>query len=342
VVANTPDDYYPDKYGSGKVIEEFEQQLAELLGKEASLFFVSGTMAQQIALRIWCDQMNKKTVLMHPTAHPEFAEHLAYQYIMDLKRTQFGAPEFVGNRLLKREDFDKVAEEPGVVLFEIPQRVIGYQVPDWDALLQQINWAKEKKIPVHLDGARIWEVLPYYNKELTEICAQFDSVYVSFYKGLGGICGAGLAGSKEFIEKAKVWQRRLGGNLVSQFPLILSDKLQLDKRLPKMGQYFEYAKSMATIFRGHSDLFRVMPEIPQSNSFALFIEGETEKIKSIHEKFAKEHKVWLINGPGSTEIPGINKTEIVIGDNALFLPLNKWKEYITIFSNMLRESPNSE
>ncbi|RPJ45933.1 MAG: aminotransferase class I/II-fold pyridoxal phosphate-dependent enzyme, partial [Chloroflexi bacterium] len=88
-------DEYSDRYGEGEYVGEFEREIAELFGKESAVFMPSGTMAQQIALRIWCEKRNNFTVAMHPTAHPELAEQQGYQYLHQIKRLQFGAPEFL-------------------------------------------------------------------------------------------------------------------------------------------------------------------------------------------------------------------------------------------------------
>src|SRR5690554_1821399 len=73
-----------DSYGQGADLAAFEAEMAELFGKEAAVFMPSGTMAQQIALRIWCDQRHMLTVAMHPTAHPDFAEHQGYRRLHGL------------------------------------------------------------------------------------------------------------------------------------------------------------------------------------------------------------------------------------------------------------------
>ena len=73
------------------------------------------------------------------------------------------------------------------------------------------------------DGARLWEASPFYAASagiaIPEICALFDTVYVSWYKGMGALSGASLAGSNAFIEACKPWLRRMGGNLFTVMPL---------------------------------------------------------------------------------------------------------------------------
>jgi len=91
--------------------------------------------------------------------------------------------------------------------------------------------ARERNITLQLDGARLWECQPFYQRSYAEIAALFDTVYVSFYKILGGITGAMLLGPEDVIAEARIWQRRHGGNLVRMFPFVLSAKQGLETRL---------------------------------------------------------------------------------------------------------------
>jgi threonine aldolase len=157
-----PPDELPDHYGSSDALAHFETELAELLGKEAAVFMPSGTMAQQIALRIWCERNNNFTVAMHPTAHPEFAEHQGYQYLHNIRRIQFGGPEFLRERILTAKDFENLGQKPGAILLELPYRELGGQLTGWDDLSAIHDWANSHNIPFHMDGARLWQCRPFY------------------------------------------------------------------------------------------------------------------------------------------------------------------------------------
>ena len=211
-------DEQPDRYGEGSLINDFEQEVATLLGKEAAMFVPSGTMAQQIALRIWSERRRSTTVAFHPTCHLELHEQGGYAFLHGLRARLIGE----ATRLLTLDDLCATPGSLAALLLELPQREIGGQLPAWADLEQQVAWARQRELPVHLDGARLWECGPYYNRPLAEIAALFDSVYVSFYKGLGAIAGAALLGSTEFIAEARVWLRRHGGNLVQLFPFVIS------------------------------------------------------------------------------------------------------------------------
>ena len=71
---------------------------------------------------------------------------------------------------------------------------IGGALPAWDDLVAMVAWAREQHMITHMDGARLWESQPFYGRDYAAIAALFDTVYVSFYKILGGICGAMLLG----------------------------------------------------------------------------------------------------------------------------------------------------
>src|SRR5436190_18961495 len=79
-----PADAVPDHYGEGELVEGFERRVAELLGKDAAALMPSGTMAQQIALRILCSRRGVGTVAFHPTCHLELHEHSAYAHLHGL------------------------------------------------------------------------------------------------------------------------------------------------------------------------------------------------------------------------------------------------------------------
>ncbi|MEX2315266.1 MAG: beta-eliminating lyase-related protein, partial [Thermomicrobiales bacterium] len=212
------DDAQPDMYGKGDIIETFEARVASLLGKEAAIFLPSGTMAQQIALRISTTRSGIPTVAMHPRNHLDAFEHHAYEILHGIRGIRVGSP----NRVLALEDLQAIPEPIGTLLLELPQREIGGQLPAWDDLVATSEWARSCSIPIHMDGARLWECQPFYGRDYSEICALFDSVYVSFYKIIGGLTGSALAGSAALIDEARLWQHRHGGRLSRSYPYILT------------------------------------------------------------------------------------------------------------------------
>jgi threonine aldolase len=296
-----------DFYGGGELLESFEEELATLLGHEAALFMPSGTMAQQIALRVWSDEANCKRIAMHATSHLEVHEQAAYRELHGLESQLLGD----GERLFELDDLEKLQLPLSAILWELPQREIGGQLPTWDALLAQIDWAKEQKIRTHLDGARLWEAAPHYDKSLAEIAALFDSVYVSFYKGIGGIAGAILAGPADFIATSRVWLRRHGGNLISLHPYVLSARAGMRANLDQFGAYRERAQAIAarlTAIEGIS----VVPAEPPTLMMHLHVDAEADALNEANHQLAADSGVMLF-GKASSRPDGKSKIEISIG-----------------------------
>ena len=122
-------------------------------------------------------------------------------------------------------------------------------------------------MPLHFDGARLWESQPYLDHTLAEIAALADTVYVSFYKGLGGLAGAIVAGPQDVVDEARRWRNRHGGTLFSMTPYALAGLRGLRMHLPLMGELHERAVEFAAAFEQRG--FRVFPQPPHANAFRM-------------------------------------------------------------------------
>ena len=303
-----------DRYGEGDRLQRLEARVATILGKEAAVFMPSGTMAQQIALRIWCERRGRHTVAFHPTCHLELHEEKGYERLHGLHGTLVGDP----NRLVTLADLEGLREPVAALLLELPQREIGGLLPDWDDLAAQTGWARERAIALHLDGARLWEAQPYYDRPHAEVAALFDSVYVSFYKGLGGMAGAVLAGDAELVSEARVWQRRHGGTLVTMVPYVIAAERALDGRLERMPVYLAHARALAAAL-STVDGVEVVPDPPQTPLFHLHLDGERDRLVDAALSVAEERKVFLFADPSSTDSPHRHRHEVMVGEVTLGL-----------------------
>jgi threonine aldolase len=218
--------------------------------------------------------------------------------------------------MLTLEDLEGLAERPAAILFELPQREIGSQLPTWDELVAMVDWTRERGIAAHVDGARLWETKPFYGREYSEIAGLFDSAYVSFYKILGGVAGAALAGPADFIAEARVWMRRHGGNLIHMYPMTLSAEQGLDLRLDRVGEYHAKAVEIAEVLAGLPGV-RVVPDPPHTNMMHVFFEAELDRLTDAKDVVAREHDVAVFGGLDPTGVPGIQRLELTVGDATL-------------------------
>ena len=303
-----------DRYGEGERLGRLERRVAELLGKETAVFMPSGTMAQQIALRIWCERAARPTVAFHPTCHLELHEEKGYERLHGLHGALVGDP----HRLIELGDLEALREPVAALLLELPQREIGGLLPEWDDLVAQTGWAREHGVALHLDGARLWEAQPFYGRPHAELAGLFDSVYVSFYKGLGGMAGAILAGDAEFVAEARVWQRRHGGTLVTVAPYVIAAETALDERLERMPAYLEHARALAAAL-ATLDGVEVVPDPPQTPLFHIHLDGARDALVDAALTVAEQRKVFLFADPSSTLTPGRQRHEAMVGEVTLQL-----------------------
>ncbi|MGD8191706.1 threonine aldolase family protein [Brevibacillus ginsengisoli] len=321
-----------DLYGKGQLIEDFQLKMAKYLGKETAVFFPSGTMAQQIALRIWCDQKGLKRVAYHPLCHLEIHEEDGLKKLHQIDPILLADK----NRVIRLEDVLNMQEDIACLLLELPQREIGGQLPEYQELEAISAYCREKGIKLHLDGARLFEILPYYQKTAAEICELFDSVYVSFYKGIGGIAGAILAGDEAFTQESKVWKRRHGGDLISLYPYILSADYYFEKRVHKMEQYYQEANELARYFN-QCEATETMPIEPVSNMFHVYFSLSKEKMEPILLSLSEESGIGV--APYLRDIDGSRcYYEIGIGDRYGIIPKEQIRKVFQILNEKIIEA----
>lgn len=321
-------DERPDHYGRGGFVNTLEAEVATLLGKEAAVFMPSGTMAQPIALRIWSDRAKNKTVAFHPTCHLQLHEHMGYETLHGLKAVLLGTAE----RMFTLKDLKAVKRQLSSVLIELPQREIGGQLPAWDDLCEITAEAKRKGAKLHLDGARLWECQPYYNRPYSEIVADFDSVYVSFYKVLGGLPGAILAGPADFIEEARIWMRRQGGNLYQMYPNAISAKNGLDRHLHRIPEYVAKAREVAKILSKLPGI-TVEPSEPPTNMMHLYFDAPVEVVMEASGIIARDEKCYILGRVGQTERG--SKCELWVGETALEITPERLRFLLTKFGRLV-------
>lgn len=300
-----------DTYAERGAVAALEERLTELFATKGAAFFPSGVMAQQAALRVWCDRSGTRRVAM-----PELSHLLVHEE--DGPRRLHGLEVEHLTRGLEVPTAEALAAVPGrlgAVLVELPLRDAGCLLPTWEELTALATAARARGVPLHVDGARIWESQPFWDRPFPEIAALADSMYVSFYKGLGGLAGAALVGPEDFLDEARVWRKRMGGTLFRSTPEALAALVGLRERLPRMPMLLAWARALAAEIPAHGLVAR--PTEPHTPTFRIHAQGSADAVNERVLAFVEAEKLQLCGPWSPADEPGRLSTEIVVTESSL-------------------------
>jgi len=271
---------------------------------------------------VHADRRSRRTIVFHPTCHLDHFEGRGYERLHALH----GRPVGDAFRLLTLDDLRAVSEPPAALLLELPAREIGGQLPSWEELGLQVKWARDRGAAVHMDGARLWGCESFYGRSLAEISEPFDTVYVSFYKQLGGLAGASLAGPEDVVEEVREWRRRHGGTLYGLWPLAASGLNGLRTRFPRMDAYRERALQIADALRDLEGV-EVLPDPPHTTMMHLFVRRQAEPLRAAVVRLATQERIWTFSF-GPSEVPGVQRAELEVGDATLDFSPEEFRDVI--------------
>jgi threonine aldolase len=300
-----------DFYGESGAVERLEAELVGLFGVEAAAFFPSGIMAQQVALRVHTDRAGTRRValpdLSHLLLHEEDGPRLVHGLEISILTRGFEAPA--------ARHLEAVPGRLGAVLVELPLREAGCLLPAWDDLAELSQACRARGVALHFDGARIWESRPWFGRPLPEIAALADSLYVSFYKGLGGMAGAALLGPAGFIAEARLWRRREGGTVYHLTAEAVSALAGLNDQLPIVADTVAWARAFAA---GLPPFIAVQPGVPHTNQFLAYAAGDADAVNERLLALIEARRIGLPAWRAAQE-PGRITTEFAVSGAALKL-----------------------
>ena len=204
-----------DVWGDDPTVIELERELAAMLGMEAALFVPSGTMGNQIAIRVQTRPGDE--ILVHQLAHVVLHESGATAVLSAVQTRMVGGergmpgPAALADWVRDPQDIHQarqslicientVGEQGGLIY---PQHRI-------DAIAA---FAHERGMRVHMDGARLWNAAVASGSDPARIVHDIDSISICFSKGLGAPVGSAVAGSAELVESARRSRKLLGGGM---------------------------------------------------------------------------------------------------------------------------------
>lgn len=205
-----------DSYSVGGPIDELEAQFAQKLGKEAAIFFGSGTLANQIAVRHVAAPDTKAIV---PRESHYYADSVNCGPILsqlELIPMGAGRATFTVDEVKDEVEWNaglRGNKPVGAIMIESPVRRRTGEIFDFGEMKKICAYAREKGIRTHLDGARLFLAVDYSGVSVREYADQFDTLYISLHKYFNGGCGAIVAGPKKYIEPMVDTRRMFGGAL---------------------------------------------------------------------------------------------------------------------------------
>jgi threonine aldolase len=233
-----------DVYGDDPTINRLEALGAEMVGKEAALFVPSGTFGNQLALFTWCRRGTEVVVgedchiVVHEAGAPSVIAGVQTRCVPDAGGVL--NPEDVQKRL-RRQDL----HAPATSLICMENAHSSGKVTPLESMDAVRAIASEWNLPVHLDGARIFNAATALGCNAGEIAARADSVMFCLSKGLCAPVGSLLAGTKEFIREARLKRKIMGGGMRQAGVLAAAGIIALTEHVPLLATDHERAKRLA-------------------------------------------------------------------------------------------------
>jgi threonine aldolase len=238
-----------------------EGRIAALLGMPAALFFPSGTQANQTA--IWIHTQSGTEILLEENCHLLHYEKAALAALSGVQIRPVRTPDGILTAELVRDAWRNPSPhlpEVTALAAENTHNAAGGRVMPlsvWDGLVAE---ARAWSVPVHLDGARLWNAAVALEVSPARVAKGADSVMVSLSKGLGCPVGSCLAGDQAFIDAAREVRRRLGGGMRQTGLLAAAGLYALDHHLPHLAKDHAKAQLLAKRLDGHSGVRPIPPE----------------------------------------------------------------------------------
>lgn len=203
-----------DVYGEDPTVNRLEARAAGIFGREAALFVPSGSMGNLLAIKTWTQPTNE--VICEQRAHVNEYEIASMSAVAGCFPRPIFAPDgFLSWDLIESQIRTRSIHnsETGLICLENTHNMHGGTVLPQQMIEEVCAHAHAVHLPVHLDGARIFNAAVASGRSVAEITRPFDSVMFCLSKGLGAPIGSMLAGSRDFIEKARIGRKLLGGGM---------------------------------------------------------------------------------------------------------------------------------
>lgn len=236
-----------DVYGDDATVNELERLAAARFGKEAALFMPTGTMSNQTAVFTWVKNRGDEVILpdnCHVVVHEAGAAAiLAGAQLRTVQNVAGEMPLDIVEHYIRKDPKD--IHQPATALITYENADSDGQVRSVDYMKSVWELAKKYNLPVHVDGARIFNAAAYLGVDVMQMAQYADSISVCLSKGLCAPVGSVLVGPKAFIDLARRKRKILGGGMRQAGILAAAGILALTKMTDRLQQDHDNAAYMA-------------------------------------------------------------------------------------------------
>jgi len=262
-----------DVYGEDPTVNLLEKRAAETFGREAALFVPTGTMGNQIAIRLHTQPGQE--VICESRSHIldwEMATTAVFSgCLVRAVPTESGVLtwEDIEPVIYKRGSFRAAT---GLIEIENTANLAGGRVTSLKSMEEIWGHAKERKLPVHLDGARIFNAATALGVDVKTLTRGFDTVMFCLSKGLCAPVGSMLVGSAERMEQARIYRKALGGGMRQVGVLAAAGLIALEQMPKRLHEDHANAKLLAEAL-SRTDAVLIDPETVESNIVVFKLTG---------------------------------------------------------------------
>ena len=262
-----------DVYMEDPTVNRLQERAAQIFGREAALFVPSGSMGNLIAIKIHTRPGHE--VICEERGHIFNYEMGAMSAIAGtVPRPMYAEDGILHWAQVKRQIRPKVYDraQTGLISLESTHNLAGGTVCPLEVIAEICAEAHKIGIPVHMDGARIFNAATYLGRDVRTLTAKCDSVMFCLSKGLGAPVGSMLVGSRDFIEKARVHRKTLGGGMRQAGVLAAAGLVALEKGPQRLAEDHGNARRLA---EGLAQIpgIRINPAKVQTNIMILDVSG---------------------------------------------------------------------
>lgn len=285
-----------DVYGEDPSVNRLQERAAEMFEKEAALFVPTGTMANQLAVKLHTRPGTE--VVIEERGHIYNYEMAAMSVIAGALARAVKSSD--GTGILAWSDIEPALHVSGtyyvaptaLLALENSHNLAGGTLMTRARTEELCDRAHSTGLPVHLDGARIFNAAAALGESAAALARPADSVMFCLSKGLGAPVGSMLLGTRAFIDEARAWRKLLGGGMRQAGVLAAAGLVALEESPPRLAEDHAHARRLA---EGVAELpgVSIDPETVQTNIVIFYVTGTGATAAELAARLASEHGVLV-------------------------------------------------